>query len=54
MSIIIKENAMQTSKFQNQFITASGDVRASVDFKEFDTLGSTQGHFVIYLVLIVT
>jgi MoaA/NifB/PqqE/SkfB family radical SAM enzyme len=43
MSIIIKENAMQTSKFQNQFITASGDVRASVDFKKFDTLWFNTG-----------
>ena len=34
---------MQTSKFQNQFITASGDVRASVDFKKFNTLWFNTG-----------
>ena len=43
MTIIKKENDMQIKKFQNQFITASGDARASVDFKKFDTLWFNTG-----------
>jgi MoaA/NifB/PqqE/SkfB family radical SAM enzyme len=43
MSIIEKNNAKRDLKFENQFRTASGDIRASVDFAKFETLWFNTG-----------